>query len=460
MERRLAAILAADVAGYSRMMSDNEAATLAALHRQRAQVVAPAIARHHGRIVKLMGDGVLAEFPSIVEAVACAVEVQREMAALRVGSVEDPQIEFRIGVHLGDVMVDGDDLYGDGVNVAARLEAVAEVGGVCISGQAHDEVETKLELTYRWLGPQALKNIPRPVIAYAVEIASTAAATPGLSSTKQEIRYCRTTDGVRLAYAVVGKGPNLVRAGSWFTHLEYDWDNHPAMSGLMRDLARDFRLLRYDPRGSGMSDWEVDEISLDAWVRDLETVVDLARYDRFALYGGSQGGAVSIAYAARHPDRVSHLILYGAFALGWRKRPGANIEQQEAMMILMRHGWGGQDSTFRQLFTTQFMPSASQDQWEALNELQRRSASPEGAVRYYNAVGEVDVVSLLSQVKAPTLVMHVREDGRVPFELGRQIAVGIAGAHFVALPGRNHILQTGEPAAVRFLEEMRLFLAS
>ena len=454
MERRLAAILAADVAGYSRMMAANETATLAALQRHRAEVLNPAIARHHGRVVKLMGDGMLAEFASVVEAVDCAVKVQREMAQRNTELADDERIAFRIGVHVGDVVVEGDDIYGDGVNVAARLEAIAEVGGVCISGAAHDEVETRLGLDFRALGPQTLKNIPRPVMAFAVTLDG-ADAGP----TKPVIQYCRTPDGVRLAYAVVGTGKKLVRAGSWFTHLEHNWEKPAATFAAIKELAREFQLLRYDSRGNGMSDWEVDDISPDAWVNDLGTVVDAAGFERFALLGSSQSVAVAIAYAARHPERVSKLVLYGGYALGWRKRPGVVIERVQAMMTLMRHGWGADDPTYRQMFTSQFMPDATKEQWDALNELQRVSASPECAVRYAEAQGDADVTALLPLVQAPTLVMHVRGDLRVPFESGREIAAGIPGARFVALPGRNHILQPGEPAQERYLEEVRLFLA-
>ncbi len=451
MERRLAAILSADVAGYSRMMAVNEAATLAALQCHRSEVLTPAIARHHGRVVKLMGDGLLAEFASVVEAVGCAVEVQREMAQRNDGLADDHRIAFRIGVHIGDVVVEGDDIYGDGVNVAARLEAIADVGGVCVSGAVHDDVETKLEVRFRALGPQTLKNIPRPSVVYAVE----QGGTDPLKEAAQ-ILYCRTPEGVRLAYTVAGNGPNLVRCGSWFTHLQHS--RYVNLGSGM--FAHDFRLLRYDSRGNGMSDWEVDEISFDAWVRDLGTVVDAAGFDRFALLAGSQAVPVGIAYAAEHPERVSHLILYGGYALGWRKRPSTNIEQVQAMMSLMRIGWGSDDPTYRQMFTTQFMPDASKEEWEALNELQRISASPEAAVRYVMAMGDIDVTGRLAEVKAPTLVLHARGDLRTPFELGRQVAAGIKGARFVALPGRNHILQDGAPASERYLEEIRLFLAS
>jgi class 3 adenylate cyclase len=260
MERRLAAILAADVAGYSRMMATNEKATLEALQRHRSEVLIPAIAGHHGRVVKLMGDGILAEFSSVVEACDCAVKVQRDMTQRNESVDNDVRIAFRIGVHIGDVLVEGEDLYGDGVNIAARLEAIADIGGVCISGAAHDEIEMKLDLSFRALGPQTLKNIPRPVVAYAVDVDGISGVPSEPTSMKQEIRYCRTPEGVRIAYAVVGKGPSLVRCGRWFTHLEHEWKNESIFpAAIMKSLATEFQLLRYDARGTGMSDWEVEK---------------------------------------------------------------------------------------------------------------------------------------------------------------------------------------------------------
>ncbi len=174
------------------------------------------------------------------------------------------------------------------------------------------------------------------------------------------------------------------------------------MVAILKDLTREYRVLRYDARGNGMSDWEVDEISHAAWVRDMETVVDAAGFDRFAVIGSSQSVAVAIAYAARHPERVSRLILYGGYALGWRKRPGVVVERAQAMMTLMRHGWGVEDPTYRQMFTSQFMPDATKEQWDALNELQQGiSASPDCAVRYAEAQGDVDVTDLLPLRKGP-----------------------------------------------------------
>jgi len=243
------------------------------------------------------------------------------------------------------------------------------------------------------------------------------------------------------------------------THLEFNLRNPSILGmGALTNLAQDHEILLYDARGNGMSDWEVEEISLDAWVRDLEVVVDSAGYDRFALSAGSQAAPVGISYAARHPDRLTHLILYGGYALGWRKRSSAHIEQNEALMGLMRVGWGAESPAYRQLFTSLFMPDASKERWDLFNEAQRISASSEAALRVFEAQGQIDVRNLLPEVRTPTLVMHSRGDLRVPFEYGRQVAAGIPGARFVALPGNNHILQPGEPAAVRYLEEVRLFL--
>jgi class 3 adenylate cyclase/pimeloyl-ACP methyl ester carboxylesterase len=451
VDRRLAAILAADIAGYSRMMSEDEAGTLAALQRCRSELIDPAIGRHNGRIVKLMGDGLLAEFSSVVEAVDCAAEIQREMAGRNAGAANKRMI-FRIGVHLGDVMVEQNDIYGDGVNIAARLEGIAKPGGVCISRQAYDQVQKRLVLGYTSLGPQKLKNIPDPVEVFAINGDGLAATTD-----RQEIRYCRAADGVRLAYAISGQGPPLVKAANWLNHLEYDWAS-PIWHHFLTGLSRNHTLTRYDARGNGLSDWDVAEISLEAWVSDLETVVDAAGLERFPLFGISQGCAISVAYSVRHPERVSHLILLGGFALGASKRSPQDAEKRKALVTLMRLEWGANSPTIRQLFATALMPDATKEQVDSFNELQRRTTSAECAARYLKTTGEFDVTGLLPQVKVPTLVMHARSDAQVPLEAGRQLATGIPGATFVVLQSNNHIPLEQDPATQRLFEEIRLFL--
>ena len=207
-----------------------------------------------------------------------------------------------------------------------------------------------------------------------------------------------------------------------------------------------------------MSDWDVDRLSLDAWVTDLETVIDAVGIERFPLLGISQGGPVAVVYAVRHPERVSHLILYGAFALGGKKRSPAEKEMRDAMTTLMRLGWGADNPSFRQMFTARFIPGGTHEQADYFNELQLKTTSPECAARYFAAVGDFDITDLLPRVKTQTLVMHVRDDQVVPFEAGRQLAASIPGAHFIALPGRNHLFLEHEPASHRFFEEIRLFL--
>ena len=241
-------------------------------------------------------------------------------------------------------------------------------------------------------------------------------------------------------------------------HLEYDWES-PIWRHVFHGLAREHTLIRYDARGNGMSDWDVDEISLDAWVNDLETVVDAAGVERFPLLGISQGCAMSVAFAVRHPERVSHLVLYGGFAVGGKRRSPAEKDRREAMTTLMRFGWGTDNPSFRQMFTGLFIPGATHEQADSFNELQRRTTSPECAARYFDVVGDFDITDLLAKVKAPTLVMHARGDLIAPFELGRRLAAGIPGAHFVALQGQNHLFLEHEPASDRFFEEVKLFLS-
>ena len=399
----------------------------------------------------------------MVNAVQSAVEVQQSTAARSAGMPEDEQIAFRIGVNLGDIVVDGEDILGDGVNVAARLESMCEPGGLCISDIVYQSIEGKAELLFDDLGEQRLKNIAKPIRVWRWHPDATGKWRPSVVASppvEQRIKFCTAPDGVTIAYAVVGDGPPLLKSPNWMNHLEYDWQS-PVWRHLLRAFAADHSLVRFDQRATGLSDWDVPEITFDSMVSDMETVVEAAGLQRFPLLGISQGCAYSIAYAVRNPERVSRLVLYGGFAVGSLRSGSEGDKQERQLMVqMMEQGWGQDNPAFRQFFTSLFMPGATKDQMDWFNELQRVTASPENAARILGVASNIDVVDLLPRISVPTLVLHCREDGMVPFDKGRKMAAAIPGARFVALEGQNHLFLEDEPAWPRFLEEVTTFLAA
>jgi pimeloyl-ACP methyl ester carboxylesterase/DNA-binding winged helix-turn-helix (wHTH) protein len=272
------------------------------------------------------------------------------------------------------------------------------------------------------------------------------------SRPRQSIQFCTTADGVRLAWACTGTGYPLVRTAHWLSHVEHDW-NSPVYRHLLTDLSQRYQLVRYDHRGNGLSDRDVAEISLQTFVTDLETVVDAAGLKRFALMGLSMGCPISIAYAARHPERLSHLILYGGFTA--RQRTDAEME---AIATLMKVHWGQSNPAFRQMWTTAAMPEATLAEQDWFNEQQRLTTSAENVVRILRALHAMDVTGLLDRIRVPTLVLHARDDATIPLEAGRSMAARIPGARFVLLEGRNHMLLEHDPASRRFKEELFAFL--
>ena len=300
-----------------------------------------------------------------------------------------------------------------------------------------------------------IRTIPHKGFRFVADVSADGAA----GMPRQEIKYLRAADGLRLAYATVGSGPPLLKAANYLNHLEFDWES-PVTGHLLRSLASVFTLTRYDARGNGLSDWDVDNLSIDAWVSDLEHVSDAVGLKRFPLFGMSQGCAIAITYAVRHPERVSHLILYGGYARGRLVRATTDAERARlaAVETLIRTGWGEQHPMFRQLFTSMFVPDGTREHLDWFNELQRRSTSPDCAARYFRVFNGINVSTLLPKVRTPTLVLHLREDAAFPFSLGQEIAAGIPGARLVALRGKNHMPLEHDPDTPRILEEMRLFL--
>jgi pimeloyl-ACP methyl ester carboxylesterase len=294
-----------------------------------------------------------------------------------------------------------------------------------------------------------------------VEVFGEPSATPlPAACLAQEIHYCDTPDGVRLAYAVCGDGPPLVKAANWLTHLDHEWSSI-IWRHWIQWLAGAHRLIRYDERGCGLSDWDVTEFGLEAWVEDLELVVDSAGIDRFPLLGVSQGGAVAIAYAERHPDRVSELVLIGAYCRGRLARARSEEERQEAALDLAlgRVSWRRDDAAFRQVFASQFLPDAPRETRDAFNELQRATTSVENVVRFLDAFAHIDVSAVAPRVRCPTLIVHSRGDIRVPESQALELAKLIPGSRLVYLDSGNHIITEHEPAWPVLVNEVNRFLS-
>jgi pimeloyl-ACP methyl ester carboxylesterase/DNA-binding winged helix-turn-helix (wHTH) protein len=337
--------------------------------------------------------------------------------------------------------------------IAARVNAARRAVGD--TGEQQRWIRTVARKGFRFVGDVREEARPEAPRALA-EAAARQAETHALRD--QEITFCRTKDGVNLAVACVGRGKPLVRVSHWMTHVQYDWQS-PIRTPLLHFLADRYRLIRYDCRNNGLSDWDVEDVSFEALLRDLETVVDALGLRSYALFGASQGAPISIAHAVRHPERVSRMVLLGGYALGHSKRSSRKGFDMKAYLNLMREGWGDEHSAFQKMLSMAFLPNASAEQIKWLADLQRVASSPENTVRLRSVFDEIDVLELLPKVAVPTLVMHCRYDNLVPFEEGRRLATSIPNAKFVALESENHVPQSGEPAWPKFLNEIEVFLS-
>lgn len=311
-------------------------------------------------------------------------------------------------------------------------------------------IETIPRQGYRFIaevkaGPVA-KDIARPVELILRDDAP-----------KQEIQFFTTTDGVRIAYSIGGEGPPLVRAVDWINHLAFEWKN-PFRRHWFSELMSHHTLLRYDQRGSGLSDWNVKDFSFERSLQDFKELIECSGFDRVALVGSCQGGAIATAFAARHPERVTKLIIFGSFARGWPAPDSMMNETFNAMLTLIRLGWGRDNPAFRQLWTTLFRPDASLAETEWMNEFQRITSSPENAARMLAEFPKIDIMDILPEVCCPTLVIHSRDDAVVPSQEGRLIASRIRGARFVEVPSRSHEVVPGDPAWQAFVDEISRFL--
>jgi pimeloyl-ACP methyl ester carboxylesterase/DNA-binding CsgD family transcriptional regulator len=280
-----------------------------------------------------------------------------------------------------------------------------------------------------------------------------------MGDVRQSIHFATTSDRVRLAYGVAGSGYPLVRVPTWISHVEHDWHS-PVTRHLVVEMASRYQLVSYDCRGVGMSQRDVSDMSFDAWIRDLETVVDAARLERFALWGISGAPAIAIGYAVRHPERVSHLVLCGGFCRGRLRRDAspATLEKARVMANLIAQGWGAEETAFRQVFTSLMVPGGTAQQWRWFTDMMRKAVAPQTALQMLRLWQEIDVCDLACQVRCPTLVLHARHDAIVPYQEGTLMASLIPGAEFVALDSENHVILEDEPAWPQLRDALRRFL--
>jgi class 3 adenylate cyclase/pimeloyl-ACP methyl ester carboxylesterase len=497
--RELAAIMFSDVVGYTALMGRDEKKGIQAIaeHRERLRAVLP---KFNGRLIGEIGDGTLSSFHSVLDAIGCARELQT-------GANEDRELRLRIGIHLGDVVLSHDTVLGDGVNIASRIHALAPPGGICISEHVYDEIRNKPEMRATDLGEQKLKNVSRPIRVYTltlpgdlsegsnasdtwmprfwlrrrgivltamfiaavgvplgrvyyVDIGSTALVyLPRLLAKpmEQKVGYCKTSDGIRIAYGTIGNGPPVVIVLGWMTDVEHGTMSPTYSSAFLKPIGAHHLVVQYDGRGFGMSDRGVHDYSLEPRVRDIDAIVNALHLKRFALYGISSGGPAAIAYAARHPQRVTRLVLHDAFAYYDLDSLGpADHDRQVAFWSLLRTGWA--NPTFREMQTSMLMPDAGPMIRAFFTKMAWMCATPEDVTAFLRASEKIDVRAVAKQIRVPTLVIHARGDQLVPIEFAKQLATLIPGARLVIIEGNDHIPIPGDGEAEQIAQHVQPFL--
>ncbi len=355
-----------------------------------------------------------------------------------------------------------DEVWGDRFVSEAALTTGLRTARLAVgdSGSRQRLIRTVHRRGYQFVAPATVVGAGSPAGTDRGSGDGPAAAGGPSGVDRQVIRFCRADDGVRIAYATVGSGPPLLKAANWMTHLDLEWTT-PAWSHWLTGLARNRRLVRYDERGCGLSDWTVPSFTFDDWVDDVDSVVDAVGLDRFPLLGVSQGGAVAVAYAVRRPERVSRLILAGAYARGRQVRARDEAERDAAALDLdlARVGWIHQDPSFLRVFASQFLPDGAPEEWDEFTAFQRRTTSPANGVRFLEEFARIDVSDIAHRVACPTLILHSRGDARVPASQASELAALIPDSRLVLLESRNHLLTAYEPAWAEFLSHIDEFLA-
>ncbi|MEM9139916.1 MAG: alpha/beta fold hydrolase [Pseudomonadota bacterium] len=459
-DRRFAAVVSIDTVGFSRLMEQDGRRLIRALNLIVRRLAVPMIEENDGRLVKLIGDAALAEFPSAGGAVAFSAALQRALAGPSLPYDFPERIQVRIGIHAGDITTADGDILGEAVNIASRLQAEAQPDGILLSRLVADLAGQDPSVVLRPEGVRRLKNIARPVEALSVDLGGTDIADQRQRMTdSQEIRFCRAADGVMLAWTETGAGPPVVKAPNWIGHLEHDL-KVANLAPILGAVSTQHRVVRFDARGNGMSDWDVDEITFERFVDDLETVFDEAGIERAPVLAISQGAAVAVAFAARRPERVSAIVMVGSFALGRALRTGAgDKERAAALRAMMQAGWDDEYPSLRDLMAETIIPDASLEDRRLFADLMKIMISPDNMARYRDIVDHLDVRAILSKVEAPCLVLHGRNEKMQPVEQGRKMAAGLPDARFIAYDTRSHVFIDRDACWPQARQDILEFLA-
>ena len=465
MKRKLLAVVAADMAGFSRLIENDE---ITILSRQKSlfnEVIKPAIKNFNGEIIKTTGDGFIATFESSLDAVESSIEIQTKINELEKPFTSEKRIWYRVGINIGDVVLDEGDIFGNCVNIASRLESIADSGGICITSDIFQNIKNLKPYNFKNLGEQHLKNISQQINVYKIIVGEEDTNLDNsipkiLTEVDQEIRYCSSIDGTTIAYAKVGDGPPIIKAPNFMTSLEHDWRS-PIWNHIYRFFAKNNTLIRFDQRGNGLSDWDVPDISFQLFLEDMETVINELKLDKFPLYGVSQGCPLSIAYAVKNPEKVSHLILFGGYAKGRAKRNDPNYESNSAMeQTMILSGWENENPAFRQFFASSMIPDASKEQMDVFNNICKIATSAKNAAKISLVNDNIDVSALLHELNVPTLIFHCTDDARVPISESKFLAANIRNSKFIPLKSKNHLVLETDKVWDMFKMEIDQFLKS
>ena len=462
MKRKLLAVVAADMVGFSRLVENDEINILSRQKEYFNEIIEPEIKKFHGEIIKTTGDGFLATFVSSLDAVESTTNIQKTINFREKTQSNDKRIWYRIGINIGDVVLDDGDIFGNSVNIASRLESIADAGDVCITSEIFQNIKNLKSFDISHLGEQHLKNISQKVDVYKIKINheeyNQNKENEVLTEANQEIRYCSSKDNTIIAYAKVGNGPPLLKAPNFMSSLEHDWRS-PIWMHLYRFLAEGRTLVRFDQRGNGSSDVDPLEITFNSFIEDMEAVVNESKIDKFPILGVSQGCAVSIAYAIRNPNKVSHLILIGGFSRGKGQRGDPSYEEKSKMeQTMILSGWEDENPAFRQYFTTSMIPEGSKEQMDSFNNIMKITTSAKNAAKISSVNDQIDVSDILLKLEVPTLIFHCTDDARVPISEGKFMAANIKNSKFVPIKSKNHVLLETEQGWDLFKDEVTKFL--